>query len=533
MPGGVVFDQGNVNIASLTAPGGYVQIIPPLGIIIALPTNAVAFIGTASWGPVNKATPSGSPTTSVSQFGQFNAALNDPFDLARDTLIAFQQAQSSASLTVWQVRITDGTDVAASKVLQDSAGTPANGVTLTARYTGIGGNSITVIVSTGSKTNTFNVQVVASFAGMQNEFYQNLPGGSAFWQALADALAQGQSNVRGPSELLVASNISTTAVAPALGSFTLTGGTDGRGVTSASFFGSDVVGNRQGIYALRNLSIVPTFMVCCGMTDTTKFALMQAFGRQEIIISMLPFALGTSTTSAISSKKTLGIDDYRVCFIKDWIYWTDPVSGRQLLVSPAPFAAARIASLSPELSPINVQVFAINGTERNGPAGNQQYDLEEIGMLNSNGILVITNEVPGGHYWGFPVGNNCSSDPIRAPIEYTRMIDYVSLSIAARVGKYAGKHQRRYDPDNTRMACKNELDEFGIFLRDDAYQIDDFFSVCNDKLNKPETISRRYLFADFYVRFLASIQFVVINVQGGMNVNTDPSVAIAGTLSQS
>lgn len=538
MPGGVVFDQGNVNIASLTAPGAYVQIIPPLGISVPLPTNSMLLEGTASWGQMNKPTLSASPTTSVTQFGQFNQALNDPFDLARDTLICFQQAQTANSLSLWQVRIGDGTEAPASVVLMDTSGTPVAGATANGFCPGIGGNAISVQIVAGSVANSFSVQVIAKFAGLQNEFYPNIPGSasgaSPFWTNLAAALANGLSNYRGPSQLLALTNVSNSAHNPAAGTFNLSGGTDGRsGVTAASFVGSDVMGARSGIFAGRNLSPTPSFMVCSGLTDSTKFASLQAMGRQEIIMNMFPFPLGTTTAAAVSAKQALGIDDYRCCFIVNWIYWTDPISGKQLLVSPAPFAAARLTTLSPELSPTNVAVYGVNGTERNGPQGNTPLGADEIGLLQTNGILTVSNPVPGGNYWGFPVGNNSSSDPIRCAIEYSRMIDYIGLSLAARMGKYVGKNQGFTDPDDTRIAAKNELDSFGDLLKNTTKQIDAWYSQCDASLNTKDTIPKRFFFANFFARLKNSIQFVVINLQGGGNVNTDPTTFTSGTLSNS
>src|SRR5690606_38064967 len=121
--------------------------------------------------------------------------------------------------------------------------------------------------------NTYNVTFVASFPGATiSEAFLLIKGSasgpSVFWANLKDAIENGNQS-RGPSVLIGTPVLEDEdAIDPELGTFTLSGGTDGRsGVTSSSFFSSDTVGARKGIYAFRGLPIVPAYVCCAGLVD--------------------------------------------------------------------------------------------------------------------------------------------------------------------------------------------------------------------------------------------------------------------------
>jgi uncharacterized protein len=73
---GFVYDEGNLNTAALVTPGAYVQLMTPTGLIVPTPSNAIAIVGTASWGPVNSVQgPFGSVLAASGLYGQFNVKL--------------------------------------------------------------------------------------------------------------------------------------------------------------------------------------------------------------------------------------------------------------------------------------------------------------------------------------------------------------------------------------------------------------------------------------------------------------------------
>lgn len=520
---GFVFDQGNLNVSALTIPGAYVELMTPTGLALPGPSNAIAILGTASWGPVNQPLgPFGDIGSAQAALGQFNVNLwlNDQYDVMRAAMQALAEAQTTASLNMWLSRITDGTDLAATLTLKDTtSGTALNGITMPAKYTGIGGNTIQVLVAAAGPANTYNITFVASFGGAAiSEIFLGIKGAtganSPFWANLNNAILNGNQS-RGPSQLIgTPTGVSSTAKDPATGNYILTGGTDGRsGVTSANFFGSDVIGNRQGIYAMRGLPIVPAYIYCAGMTDNTKFANIQAFCLTEIVRAVLPFPASTSTSTATGLRTTLGISDKRVCYAKDWIYWTDPISGQTIFCDPVAIMIGRAASLSPQLSPLNKQVYTVVATEHP-----QQYPSDEIGLLNTNGIWVICNPCLGSPFFGIASASTTSLNPIEQPVEYERLKDYIGIQFATILGQFVGDPQGPFDPDDTRSACKNDIDSamtllyLGGLIATDEDGKPGWKSQCDMKNNTPLTIQAGYMHARLDYIPYSTVKYVVLNL---------------------
>src|ERR1039458_7652662 len=133
----------NFNAASLTADDLYIIITNPPGYISGVPTDVFGMVGTASWGPINKAVHVGSPFDALQSFGPISAAsLTDPFDIATDLAIAFGQSSGSNN-EGGAVRVTDGTDLAASGPLAGVATSAAELATLTGTI--LNGDSFAVI----------------------------------------------------------------------------------------------------------------------------------------------------------------------------------------------------------------------------------------------------------------------------------------------------------------------------------------------------------------------------------------------------
>ena len=523
MVGSIVSSQ-NFNPAALRASGVYTRIVPPPGYIQGLQTNVAAIIGTASWGPKNTPVSVGSPSDLGYYFGGITSdSKTDVADLCTDAMIAFQQAAEGA-IHLLLVRISDGTDVAASYAVKDTtAVTPLTGLTVTAKYTGTLGNSIKIKISAGSVTGKYNVAILP-FGSTSGELFVNVAGGGAgvFWTNLAAAINGGQNNVRGPSAYLTAGAPNASGIAPALGTFSLISGTDGRAsVVTANYEGSDTARPKTGMYSLRNAVVSPSVFWLAGMVDEAAFPNMQALANQEGMVAILPIGdAGQTTAQAITAKQSLGIADYNVVYVKDWVYWEDPVNGGQRLLPPTPFIGGRIAALSPEQSPENKPVYGVVGTDRNSlQQGNFPYSLDEIGDLQSNGIMFITNPINAGPQWGMWHGKNSSADPVTAPVEYARMTNFLAKSITKALGKFIGELQTTNADDSLRAAIKLELDEFLQTLKDNK-QITSYQTVCDRSNNSRSDIAKHYLKVDVFVEYMSSVDFLIVSLQGGTNVVT-------------
>lgn len=185
----IVFGTGGFNPSSLTADDLYIQIQQPPGFITGVPTDVIGVVGTASWGAVNVALHMGNPYDALQTFGAIGAAaLTDPYDIATDLAISFGQATSQAVLEAWGVRVTDGTDTAATSSIPGTATSASETVTvggtahtgdachltftssaltgspITATYTATGSDTLTTI-ATGLAA-AVNANTVLSAAGI-------------------------------------------------------------------------------------------------------------------------------------------------------------------------------------------------------------------------------------------------------------------------------------------------------------------------------------------------------------------------------
>src|ERR1700674_874742 len=210
-----VSQLGAINTTALVVPDPYIQIVPPqVTLINGLPTNILGVVGTATWGPVNAPTVIGTIAQYAAQFGAIQARTND-----MGTAVAAAVLQGANNFRC--VRVTDGTDVAASVVIT-STGTA---ITFTSKYTGSLGNQCQVTIGTGSAASSFKVSV--AMPGQVTEVFDNITGAAnALWVNIANAINLGLSGVRGPSQYIIATAGAGTG-APTLATSSLISGTDG------------------------------------------------------------------------------------------------------------------------------------------------------------------------------------------------------------------------------------------------------------------------------------------------------------------
>lgn len=158
-----VFLDGQQNLASLTVPGVYGDIILPTPMLLGTPTNIEGLVGVASWGPLNALIPVSKPSDAALYIGP---PMVRSYDISSYVSAATQVGGSVGFLCV---RVSDGTDVAASATVQ--------GVMITAKYSGILGNGIKVSIQNGTQNNSY--MGVVSFAGMVPEQFNNIAGPTA------------------------------------------------------------------------------------------------------------------------------------------------------------------------------------------------------------------------------------------------------------------------------------------------------------------------------------------------------------------
>jgi phage tail sheath protein FI len=509
-----IVQQGSINTTALVVPDLYVQIVPPQNLVLnGVPTNVLGIVGTASWGPTNQPVTLASMADYARTFGPVIAR---KYDMGTQVATAVQQGASNFR----GVRVTDGTDMAATYAIFYAAGTYP--LELVARYTGTLGNSIAIALGAGAQASTWRLTL--ALPGLTPEVFDNIGGSTpaAFWANLAAAINNGASALRGPSQLVVASLGTATNTAPqALNGQTLLGGTDGAtSINTATLVGVDTL-PRRGLYALRGQGC--SIGLLSDADDSTQYTVQAQFALSEGIYMIATGPSGDTLANAVSIKQAAGIDSYGVkLMFGDWLYWNDQTNASIRLVSPQGFTAGRLANLSPEQSSLNKPLYGVIGSQKSGTPGSGQttsYSSAELAQLLGNGIDVIANPQPAGNFWGVRGGHNSSSNAATNGDNYTRMTNYIASTLAAGMGQFVGQVInatlfRRIRA--TQLSFLQNLLSQGILGSTDGSL--PFSVVCDTSNNPNSRTSLGYVQSDAQIQYQAINEKFIVNMEGGQTV---------------
>lgn len=577
----MIVQQGQVNTNAVVVPNFIIQIVPPqFTLLNGVPTNVIGIVGTANWGPVNSPVIASGLPDATRLFGPMQAR---KFDL---NTAVFAAALQGGAANLRLVRVTDGTDVAASAAVRQTgvssaavaaggsgyavgntitlaggavltvssvssgavtgvtvsapgsyAASPSNpvsqaatsgsgtgatfnltfaaGLTLTAMYTGSNGNNLTYTLGAGSNSTNAapTYKLTFQLPGQLPEVFDNLGGsGNALYQNVANAINLGQSGLRGPSELIVATAGAAT-LPPQTGTATLAGGTDGAtSITSATLVGQDII-PRKGMYALRDTGV--SVAMLADADDSTQWTYQQAFGLSEGAYMIGVSPAGDTISNFATTVATAGIDSYAMKILfGDWCYISDPINNQQRLISPQGFIAGLLGNLTPSNSTLNKPITGIVGTQKT--IQKQQYSQAELQAIALARGDLITNPAPGGSYFAARFGRNTSSNAVIHGDNYTRMTNFIAATLNAGMGIYVGK---KISPTLMNQAYAT-LDAFLANLEQQGESQD--HQIILDASNNPfSRTALGYLQADVKVRYFAITEVFLINLEGGQSVRID------------
>jgi hypothetical protein len=222
-----VFLDGQQNLAALTVPGVYGDIILPSPLLVGTPTNIMGLVGAASWGPTNSVVYFSAVTDGA-------VALGNPTNRKYDIMTHVEAAtQVGGAIGFGAVRVTDGSDLAATGFMQgalaqQAAGTitfvsnPSNNTTITL------GGTVWTFVTSGAIGNQTNIQgtLVATLTQLQIDLQNSADANviQASYQASATVLTVTYKTPGvGGNSFALATNVAGASVSNA----TLQGGTAG------------------------------------------------------------------------------------------------------------------------------------------------------------------------------------------------------------------------------------------------------------------------------------------------------------------
>lgn len=497
-----VFDNLSNSIASLTvtAGTGYTA-VPTLSIAAPTGSNPVQATASASLTVI-------SATQAVGGTGY---AVNDTVTLSNGVILKVTTVTTGA-ITGVSVQaggsLTSG-NTPTNPVAQVSTSGAGTGGTFTLTW-GLGAATLT---NAGNGYLTAPTVTLTGGAGSGGSYTAVI----SVWQNIANAINNGQSGLRGKSQLMVAAVGAGTA-APVNATIALSGGTDGVGtITGSTLLGVDTV-PRKGMYALRGTGSSVAMLADCD--DSTTWTNQVSYGLSEGTYMIATGPAGDTIANATSTKATAGIDSYAMkLMFGDWCYFQDTVNGVTRLISPQGFIAGRLSGLSPEQSSLNKPLYGVVGTQKSYQ--NLTYSQAELQSLAQAGIDLIANPIPAGNSFGGRLGVNTSSNAVINGDNYTRLTNYVAYTLNAGMGLYVGKLQSpkvRNDAFGTVNAFLSNMWQQG--------QIGDVnnpqkqpFSVQLDANNNPSSrVALGYMQIDARITYLSVITKLLINVEGGQSV---------------
>ncbi len=510
---------GALNTNALLVPGLYVQVVPPQTIINGIPTDITGVVGTAAFGPAN------TPVV-VGSYGEFKQHFGDLVARSGDMGTQLAKMAQQGAQNFRCVRVTDGTDTAATYTVSLLAG--GNVITLSAKYTGSWFSAnVNVVWSPGTRAGSLKISVIVNGFGTV-EVFDNIP--VLLMSSIQNAINNGI-GLQGPSQWLVASNAAGMYAGqnfPSIGPGTATpwtAGTDGAAnITSATMIGVDSA-PRTGIYALRGQGA--SLMVLADMTDASKWSTVGGFADAEGIYAILETAAGDTPANAASEIAGAGLDDYgvKICF-GDWLEWFDAVNQTTRLTGPAAFLAGKLATLSPEQSSLNKKLVGIVGSQKSGMLGsaiNGQWSGADKAAIFGARLDLVANPSPGGGYWAAGLGHNASSNPGTSGDNYTRMTNFLAFTFNAAMGVYVGQV---ITPDLFNQVHATFAEFLGN-LRD-ASMIQAFSVVVDPTNNPPARTALGYLQADVLVQYLGINEKFIVNLQGGTTVQIASQGTVVG-----
>jgi hypothetical protein len=517
---GLQIVQGTANTAALIVPGLTVGIqAPSITTLNGTPFNIAGFVGTASYGPVD--TP-----VSSQDYGTFSAAcgplVNRAFDLGTAITVARQQGCTNFQT----VRVTDGTDTAASAQFGTVSANYA--AMLTAKYTGTAGNAFKVTILASSYP--ASVRVMLTNGLQAPEFFDGITNASpaAFWASLVHAINNGTNASRPASQYFIATagTLTTTAIPAVNTSLALSGGTDGvADVVTATLVGVDGNANtRTGMYALRGTGVSWAGLVDC--SDDASWTSQQAFA-QSAQCYMVTCGPSGSTIAGAVTTGTNGAAGYGLkIMFGDWLTFLDTVNNIQRTISPIAFVVGLGASQLPNQSTLNKPIYGVIGSQF--AASNLIYTNTDLTELIQAGYDVVTppGQGPGGlPIWCCSTGINSNFNPAANTDNYTTMTNFLATSVA-QVGGLA-----QFLGAVLTMQVVNEqkavLDTWMQGLQDQGLigNAEGTQAFQNTIASTPAQLALGITIINSQVQYLSINSFIVVNLLGGqtVSINTAPS----------
>jgi uncharacterized protein len=282
------------------------------------------------------------------------------------------------------------------------------------------------------------------------------------------------------------------------------------------------------MYALRKTGASIT--VLADQTDSTYWSDQVTFGLEEgqYMIGAQTPSFYNDVDGAVTEKGEAGINSYAFkLMLGDWIYINDPFNNVRRLVSPQGFVAGVLANLSPEGSSLNKPLSGVVATQKT--AENQIYSDTDLSVLQTGGIDVITRPIPASAIsFGCRIGCNTSSNVLTNGDNYTRLTNFIALTLETGLGSFIGLPQNLTVRAQAKATIQSFLQNLVQLNMIGTLNASAPFTVILDNTNNPpDRVALGFMQADVTVAYFAIILDFVVNFQA----NQAPTATLVGTRS--
>jgi phage tail sheath protein FI len=397
------------SLSSVSRHGVYAIERKPTPSLRSTGTSLAAIVGQFPWGP----------TGTIFEPTDIGDAINT---LAPPGFDRTGSAYLSLTGKAWRglriVRVIGADAAAATCALMDS---PSTIGTITAKYKGTAGNSITAVVSdaTDGDANHFKLTVsITGSSGTTTEILDNV-NGSGTGTKSTFSLANSK---------LMASISWGTSGRPDNGSYTFSGGTS-PAVVSGDYVGTEGTGDKglsllEGDRGIRH--------VCTDDPGNTIRAAVNAGLKAHAIFmgDRIAYLNGNSgLTAAASRTDAATYSSKQVVYVDPWYYKRDDVDGTERLVAPAPLAASVAANLEPSTS---IAWKAVEVRNLLGEITRLEALRGEAASTNSDaGVVTIIKEETGGFSFESAHVTSYAAEASTGDLTRTRMAIYIVSAFAA------------------------------------------------------------------------------------------------------
>ncbi len=387
----------------------------PPAVIRPQGSAVVAIVEQFPWGPDQTPTEVSDPRAFIDMFAPWGTS---------HTGAGYLSVMGKSWPTLKVVRVM-GSGAAAATATVNKTG-PTAMLTLTLKYKGVLGNSVTATTSAASDgdANHFNLTVsITGSSGTTTDFLENLN-----YSGVGADSTPNLTNC-----YLLGSIVKVVSGVPIIGSSTFTGGADGT-IDATTYVGTQGTAN-QGV-ALFEGDPTVDFVITADPGNAIRDAVNTGLvAHADYMTDRMAFINGDSgQTLANVATDVAAFRSIRCCYIDVWAYVRDDVDGTERIVPPAPFAASVAASLSPSTS------FAWKGSAVRALL-NKIVRLEVLRGASAatnteNGVCTLIQETQGGFTFEAAVNTYAPINPAKRTYKRTRMGHYMAKSITAALREY-------------------------------------------------------------------------------------------------